>query len=255
MINPVSKKIQERFYPLPNFGDTSRLVSQNYREQKSRSFDPATYYTIRGDHRFTPNSFLMARWTWNQGHSRDYEANLPTIGQRWQTRDTRNFNASYTHTLSSTMINEARFGITYNDNPRNGPLLGKEVVSELGLVGLADNLPDINGVLNLSFSGLGLTSITQTEWRHPGFLNFVHTVSGSILLDSRPSQCQGGVAGQPSAILGRPGIGQPLRQCQLLEPIHRLIPTPTSFSGSRPPRTARSRRSASTASGGATTSS
>jgi len=174
MINPVSKKIQDRFYPVPNFGDTSRLVSQNYRELKSRSFDPATYYTIRGDHRFTPNSFLLARWTWNRGHSRDYEANLPTIGQRWQTRDTRNFNASYTHTLSSTMINEARFGITYNDNPRNGPLLGKEVVSELGLVGLADNLPDINGVLNVSFSGLGLTSITQTEWRHPGFLNFVH---------------------------------------------------------------------------------
>src|SRR5262249_43232795 len=30
-INPVSQKIQDRFYPLPNFGSVTDLVSQNYR--------------------------------------------------------------------------------------------------------------------------------------------------------------------------------------------------------------------------------
>ncbi|MGH2348327.1 MAG: carboxypeptidase regulatory-like domain-containing protein, partial [bacterium] len=173
-INAVSKRIQERFFPLPNFGDTSRVVSQNYREILTRPFDPNTYYTIRGDHRFSPASFLFARWTWNRSHSRGYDGNLPTIGQRWQTRDTRAFNASYTQTLRSNMINEFRFGIAYNDNPRNGPLMGKQIVKELGIEGLADDLPDINGVLNVGFSGIGLTGITQTQWRHPGFLNFVH---------------------------------------------------------------------------------
>ncbi len=172
-LNPVSQKIQERFFPLPNFGDTSRLVSQNYRESMTRPFDPNTYYTIRVDHRFSPDSFVFARWTWNRSHSRGFEGNLPTIGQRWQTRETRAFNVSFTRALRSNMLNEFRFGIAYNDNPRNGPLMGRQIAQELGIVGLVDDLPDINGVLNVGFSGIGLTGITQTQWRHPGFLNFV----------------------------------------------------------------------------------
>jgi hypothetical protein len=179
-LNPVSKKIQERFFPLPNFGDTSRLVSQNYRENKTRPFDPNTYYTIRVDHRLSPQSFLFARWTWNRSHSRgfdgtstNFEGTLPTIGQRWQTRETRAFNLSFTRSLRSNMINEFRFGIAYNDNPRNGPLMGRQIAQELGIEGLVDDLPEINGVLNVGFSGIGLTGITQTQWRHPGFLNFV----------------------------------------------------------------------------------
>ena len=173
-LNPVSKKIQERFFPLPNFGDTTRLVSQNYRENAIRPFDPNTYYTVRIDHRLSADSFVFGRWTWNRSDSRGFEGNLPTIGQRWQTRDTRAFNASYTRSLRSNMVNEFRFGIAYNDNPRNGPLMGRQIAQELGIEGLVDDLPDINGVLNVNFSGIGLTGITQTQWRHPGFLNFVH---------------------------------------------------------------------------------
>jgi hypothetical protein len=171
-INDVSRRIQERFYPLPNFGDTSVFAAQNYREQKGRQFDPQTYYTVRLDHRFSDSSFIFGRWTWAREHSRDYEANLPAIGQRWQTRDTRAFNLSYTHSLRPTLVSETRWGFAYNDNPRNGPLLGKEVVDSLGITGLVDDLPDINGLLDVRFEGVGLTRITQTPWRHPGFKNF-----------------------------------------------------------------------------------
>ncbi|MGH9837756.1 MAG: carboxypeptidase regulatory-like domain-containing protein [Blastocatellia bacterium] len=172
LINPVSKKIQERFYPLPNFGDPNVLAAQNYREQKSRPFDPDTYYTFRLDHRFSGSSFIFGRWTWNRSHSREYEANLPTIGQRWQTRDTRALNVSYTHSLRPNLVSESRWGFAWNDNPRNGPLVGKEVVQFLGITGLAGNLPDINGLLDVQFQGLGITRITQAQWRHPGFLNY-----------------------------------------------------------------------------------
>jgi hypothetical protein len=172
MINSVSQRIQERFYPLPNFGDPNIFASQNYREQKSRQFDPQTYYTVRLDHRFSDSSFIFGRWTWAREHSRDYEANLPTIGQRWQTRNTRAFNLSYTHNLRPTLVSETRWGFAYNDNPRNGPLLGKEVVDFLGITGLVEDLPDINGLLDVRFQGVGLTRITQTQWRHPGFKNF-----------------------------------------------------------------------------------
>ncbi|HUQ90392.1 MAG TPA: TonB-dependent receptor [Bryobacteraceae bacterium] len=172
-VNPVSQKIQTRFYPLPNFGDPNVLVSQNFRSQVVRPFDPNTYYTARGDHRFTQRSFVFGRWTWNRSHSRAYEGNLPSIGRRWQTRETRALAGSFSHTFSPSLVSESRFGITYNDNPLHGPLMGKEVVQDLGLLGLADNLPDINGLPQIAFAGVGLQTISQSQWRHPGFKNYV----------------------------------------------------------------------------------
>ena len=171
-MNTVSQKIQERFYPLPNQPDADTFRAQNHRVQLLRPFDPNTYWTTRLDHRFSDKHFVFGRYTWNRSHSRDYDNALPTIGRRWQTRDTRAIQLSYTATIRSNLINEFRWGFAWNDNPRNGPLMGKEVVSYLGLTGLSPDLPDVNGVYEVSFAGLGITTINQTQWRHPGFKNF-----------------------------------------------------------------------------------
>jgi hypothetical protein len=172
-INPVSRRIQDRFYPLPNFGDTSVLASQNYRELKSRAFDPSTYWATRIDHRFSDKAFVFGRFTWNRAYISSYDGNLPTIGTMWNQRDTRGFTASYLHTLRPNLLNEFRYGFARNDNPRHGPLLGKQVVQDLGIQGLVDNLPNINGIFVVSFSGIGLTGISQQVWKHPGFRNRV----------------------------------------------------------------------------------
>ncbi len=171
-LNPVALKIQNRFYPLPNQLDPNSFRAQNLKLQLLRPFDPNTYWTTRLDHRFTEKHFVFGRYTWNRSHSRDYDNSLPTIGRRWQTRDTRAVQLSYTYTIRSNFINEFRWGYAWNDNPRNGPLMGLEVVRDLGLTGLSPNLPDLNGVYQVSFSGLGITGISQTQWRHPGFKNF-----------------------------------------------------------------------------------
>lgn len=173
-LNPVTQRIQDRFYPLPNFGDTSSFRAQNYREMRIRDWDPTTYVTGRIDHRFSEKAFVYGRYTWQRQHSRPFEGNLPTIGQRWQQRDTRATALSYTHTLSPNLISEARWGFSFNDNPRHGPLMGREVVQDLGIQGLADNLPDIPGIFRVSFSQLGLTGINQQFWRNPGFKNLTH---------------------------------------------------------------------------------
>jgi hypothetical protein len=171
-INEVSRRIQDRFYPLPNTGDPDVFRARNYVEQKTRPFDPNTYWTTRIDHRFSDKAFVFGRYTWDRGHSRAYEGNLPTIGQRWQTRDARAANLSYTHSITPSVITETRWGMAFNNNPRNGPVMGREITQELGITGLADDLPDINGLLDVSFAGLGVQRITQTQWRHPGFKNF-----------------------------------------------------------------------------------
>jgi hypothetical protein len=173
-INAVSKKIQERFWPLPNVQtNATTLTANNYRVQLSRPFDPNTYWTTRIDHRFTERATLFGRWTWNRSYNRGYEANLPTIGQLDRFRNTRAATLSMTYTINPHIVSESRYGLAYSNDPRHGPLRGLDIVNSLGLVGLVDNLPDIYGVPNISFSGLSVTSITQTAERNPGFKNLV----------------------------------------------------------------------------------
>lgn len=168
-INPVSRKIQDRFYPLPNYGDPNTFQTANYRENKSRPYDPSTYWTPRLDHRFSAKDSIFGRYTFSRGYNRGWEGNLPTIGRRNQVRTNRAATVSYTHTFTPTMLNELRWGFGYNNNPRETPVNGAEFVNELGLVGLAPNLPDISGLLRVSWSGLGLQSISQNTYSNPGY--------------------------------------------------------------------------------------
>ncbi len=173
-INTVAKRIQERFWPLPNSpAESTTLTANNYRTQLGRPFDPNTYWTTRIDHRFSDRVTLFGRWTWNRSYNRAYEANLPTIGQLERTRNTRAATLSLSYTISPSMTSESRWGLAFSNDPRHGPVRGLELVKSLGLQGLVDNLPDIYGVPNISFSGLDVTKVTQTAARDPGFRNLV----------------------------------------------------------------------------------
>jgi len=173
-LNSVSQKIQDKFFPLPNFGDPNTFHTQNYRELKIRPWDPSTYWTTRIDHKFSDKDQVFGRYTWSRLYSRPWEGNLPTIGQRWQQRDDRAATASYTHTFRPNLLNELRWGFGLNNNPINFDLNkgstqhGLQLVQELGLVGLAPDLPDINGILNMTFSN-GMTGLYQYPWRKKGY--------------------------------------------------------------------------------------
>jgi hypothetical protein len=169
-INPVAQKLQDRFYPLPNYGDTSILQTANYREYKTRGWDPSTYWMVRGDHHFSEKDIVYGRFTFTRGPNRPYEGNLPTIGQRVQRRDTRSASVSYTHTFRPDLVNEFRWGMSLNNNPFQGPIRGLEQVKELGLQGLAPDLPDLGGMLKVSFTGLGVQGLSQIDYSN-GYRN------------------------------------------------------------------------------------
>jgi hypothetical protein len=175
-INPVSQRIQDRFYPLPQAQwqpDNTVLRPQNYREMKVRPRDPSTYWTTRGDHRFSDKDMVFGRFTFQRLYNRTYEGNLPTIGRRYQQRDNRAVAGSWTHTFRPTLLNEFRYGFALNNNPVEGPINGPAIIRELGIVGLVDNLPNIPGILKVNWAGIGLTGITQPDYTRPGFRNFL----------------------------------------------------------------------------------
>ena len=179
-LNGVAQKIQDKFYPLPNFGNVNVFGSQNFRQLLSRPFDPSTYWTTRLDHRFSNNDFIFGRFTWAKQYSRGWDDNLPTIGRIVNQRENQGVNVSYSHTFRPNLLNEFRWGVAYNDQPRNGAQNGPDVVQTLGLQGLAPNLPDIAGILQVNWSGLGIQNITQQVWRRPGFKNKVHQFQDNL---------------------------------------------------------------------------
>ncbi|MCX6636132.1 MAG: carboxypeptidase-like regulatory domain-containing protein, partial [Acidobacteria bacterium] len=168
-INPVSKAIQDRFYPLPNYGSTTVLQTPNYRQSVSRSFDPTTFWVTRIDHRFSQKDSLFGRYTWQRNYNLPYDGNLPTIGQRYQQRNNRAATTSYTHLFGVNKVSEIRWGYSLNNNPVFPAVNGPKLVQDLGLVGLAPNLPDISGLLKIAWSGVGLTGITQPDYTNPGY--------------------------------------------------------------------------------------
>ena len=170
-INTVSQKVQDKFYPLPNTGDPNLLSSRNFNAVLGRPFDPSTYWTTRLDHRFSERAFLFGRFTWAKQYTRNWDDNLPTIGTIRNQRENQGANISFTYTLKANVINEIRWGIAYNDQPRNGAQDGLTNVKELGLLGLVSDLPPVAGMLNVSWTGIGLQQLTQQVWRHPGFKN------------------------------------------------------------------------------------
>jgi hypothetical protein len=179
-INAVSRRLQERFHPLPNFGDTSVLQNQNYRALVTRSFDPSTYWTTRADHRFSDKLSVFARFTWQRQWIRSFQSNLPTIGQQWNQRNTRALASSLSYAIRPNLLYEARYGINFSNNPLHGPIMGRENMAELGIQGLMQDLPDISGMLNVSFSGLPVQSLSQIAYADPGNSQFAHLAHQSL---------------------------------------------------------------------------
>lgn len=192
-LNSVALKIQNMFYPLPNFGNTSVLTARNFQQVVTRPADPNTYWTTRIDHQFSKKTFVYGRYTWQRQYNTPFDANLPTIGRMTDTRDTRNAVVSWTQLLTSNLFNELRYGYMFTNEPRWGALDGQAIVQQLGLQGLVANLPDVPGVPNISFTGLGLTTITQQVWRPTGFYNRNNVVQEQLSWTHGKHTVKGGV--------------------------------------------------------------
>jgi hypothetical protein len=180
-INTVSQKIQDRFYPLPNVGDTSVLTSRNFHQEMIGPPSSRIWHgQARLDQRFGDRDYIYGSFNAHQVQVNSWEGNLPAFGPRLQKRQTKALATGYTHTFSASMVNEFRFGYAYGNNPVEGPLNGLEVVNDLGLQGLAPDLPNISGVFQMAFSGLGIQSISQTNYSRPGFLNAVYNIHDDL---------------------------------------------------------------------------
>ena len=174
-LNPVSMKLQDRFYPLPNYGPADTLISQNYREIKLTDKTPNPTLVLRFDHRFGDKAFVYWRLTKTDWNIDAWQGGLPTIGLAKRRRYSRGSAVAYTHTLRPSLLSEFRWGYASDSIPSIGPIQGKQLVSELGLTGLAPGLPDVSGLFNFNFTGLGLSGVSGGDYCNPCSHRYKHS--------------------------------------------------------------------------------
>lgn len=158
-LSGVSRRIQERFYPLPNFGDPSTFVALNHRYL----FDNANQFNnadLRVDQQIGNKNSFYGRFGWIQFNNLALEGNLPTIGRRSQLRNLRSGVISDTHLFQPTLINEFRLGFQRSRNAFHGPQRGIDVLNSVGIEGVS-NVPDAYGIPVVNITGV--QSLTQIQ--------------------------------------------------------------------------------------------
>ncbi|MGH8246428.1 MAG: TonB-dependent receptor domain-containing protein, partial [Gammaproteobacteria bacterium] len=158
-INPVSRRIQERFYPLPNFGNTAVLAVNNHQFPWDAT-GRYEHYDVRLDQKLGASNTMYARLGWQQFPVPQMESMLPTIGFLSRLRTFWNPVLSDTHTFTHRLVNEFRIGFVRSQDPVRGPQKGLEVLAYAGIQGIRD-VPDAFGMP--VFAIPGFNPLTQSR--------------------------------------------------------------------------------------------
>jgi len=123
----------------------------------------------RVGHRLSDKNTLFGRYLHQRQQNPTWESGLPSLSIRQQLRVVKHFLVSDTHVFSPTLINEARFGISFNTNPYYPAALdGKVFIQKAGLTNVTRDgtIPDVHDIPNLTFSqGGGIQGIQPINER------------------------------------------------------------------------------------------
>ncbi len=179
-LNPVSLKVQERFYPPPNSG-TPGSYQSNFRDTL-----PSTWFKTqietRIDHKLTNENSMFGRVMWNRGGWESQSEAVPTFPYTRGVRSTTVVTISDTHIFTPSLINEFRFGTLRIQYPYFNPLNGADLIREFGLEGLSPDVTIQTGAPRFNvtgFASLGAaTMVSNDRERHVQFSDNVTWIRG-----------------------------------------------------------------------------
>jgi hypothetical protein len=133
-ISPVSQKIQDYAYPLPNRGVPGTL-SNNWSLNVPGTTGMTVFNSLdeRADFNLSPRDSVFGRASW-----RRIPLQVPGVYpiNRVQTRWGQSEVLSWTHLLSTTAVNEFRFGTTYHRNFYTADVVGNDLLKQFGITGI-----------------------------------------------------------------------------------------------------------------------
>jgi hypothetical protein len=158
-INPVSQRIQDRYYPLPT---RDNALFANY-EFFNNSIGPGSLYGLRVDHRFSDRDLLAVTVGLSQtGSGRlNLAGELLSNGFFTTVTDNRNSIVAWNHSFGPSAFNEVRLGFNRTHNIQHGPALGLSTLGLLGITGTVYRNPEAFGHPVISVTGFATLSQTN----------------------------------------------------------------------------------------------
>lgn len=156
-ISGVSQKVQDLLYPDPNQpGQGQYGMTQNFYADPGGAYD-SNVYSIRGDHKISNNNLLFVRVGITATNGDTYPGQLKN-GYGTSTLSNipgRSVVVSDTHTFSPTLVHEVKLGFNRTRSESQDTNYGQDVLSQLGINGIAnpDKDPAIGGMPQFSFGG------------------------------------------------------------------------------------------------------
>ena len=154
LINPTAVKIENFFYPSPNFGPAT-LQSGNWRD-----LVPSTSRNDTGDGRIDYNissrDRVFGRFSYHANNSVSINGGSLLAAQYDVNRPTTSAFFSWTHVFTANLLNEFRTGISRNNEVEGPALIGSSVLQQIGLQGV--NAPSgLPGQPVINITGLSNT--------------------------------------------------------------------------------------------------
>jgi hypothetical protein len=146
-ISPISSKFLE-YYPLPNFGSTTKQASSNFRENRGAPVK-SWQYDVRIDHTLTSKQSLFGRFSYKS--VTEVVPNSLLLPADDSSNKGKNLVLSHNYTISPRLLNEFRLGFVNSDVYRFYNFDGNAIVGGVGFQGLGP-FP-FNGLTGLNFSG------------------------------------------------------------------------------------------------------
>jgi len=170
-INGASTKFQEMLIPKQNNGSADVFdtkVPTYVRTFPGFPFVHQPTITYRLDHRISDKQFIYGRWTSVRWNNTQPETVFPELTEKRNAqRNMDNITASHSYSISSSLLNEVRFGLNSQRAPNESAWRGLDVVKQLGFQGLAPNLPDVPGLPRISFQRSGVAEVASVNNCNP----------------------------------------------------------------------------------------
>ena len=194
LLNQGSVRWQNRFYPLPNFGPATS-TNANFRDSVPQQIRH-DQFDVRVDYALKSNNNLYARVSYKRSEPKVLDSGLPgeLTGYRVQVRMARQVAISDAWTITPTIINEFKAGFARNFNPRQGTLLGQDLVNELGIQGLqpapgVENVPTLSATGFQAMSQIAKAAPAENTFQFVDQVTYIrgaHSIKGGV--EFRPQQ-------------------------------------------------------------------
>ena len=156
-ISGVSQKIQDYFYPSPNFGSPT-LLSGNWRGQFPSDTGWTHFDSVDGriDQNFHNGDKVFGRFSYRHMPRHIHQNFLPPVGELIEKRYGTSAVLSWTHLFSPTVLNEIRGGFTRQNLGYNTNLIGSDILQNIGIQGVST--VGLYGIPSISVTGVTSTN-------------------------------------------------------------------------------------------------